>query len=358
MYFEGFNVLRVKLILQTILMATLNSCAFMFGDDGLFPNRNDDYLEAQSMPQMEIPSQLDSYTLDLLYVVPPRFSSLAAFEDVPMPQPIDTRRREGVIIQSLNARQWIVIDATPAQVWPLVRDYWTDLEIILDYEDPSLGVMDTSWVEVGSNIEKRHKYRITIEPGLHSGYSEIYVTHMENLTSDTVPLVISWPEESVSSDLERQVLTSVSQYLADRNDVYQASSASLLAGSIEAESKANIVENDNGQPILELKLEYGRAWVQIRQALERAEVVITDSDRDQAVFNVQFSGIIDEDEQPGFFGRLFGRGGEEMDELKNFNVHLRRLNNVINVVTEPQDSFDDSGQISQDLLQVIDENLS
>jgi hypothetical protein len=31
---------------------------------------------------------------------------------------------------------------------------------------------------------------------------------------------------------------------------------------------------------------------------------------------------------------------------------------VINVVTEPQDSFDDSGQISQDLLQVIDENLS
>ena len=47
-----------------------------------------------------------------------------------------------------------------------------------------------------------------------------------------------------------------------------------------------------------------------------------------------------------------------MDNLKNFNVHLRRLNNVINVVTEPQDSFDDSGQISQDLLQVIDENLS
>ena len=345
-------------MLQAILLATLNSCAFMFGDDGLFPNRSDDYLEAKSMPQMEIPSQLDSYTLDQLYVVPPRFSSLAAFEEVPMPEPIETRRREGVIIQSLNARQWIVIDATPAQVWPLVRDYWTDLEIILDYEDPSLGLMDTSWVEVGSNEEKRHKYRIAIEPGLHSGYSEIYVTHTENLTTDAVPLVISWPEESASSDLEQQVLTSVSQYLADRNDVYQASSASLLAGSIEAESKANIVENDNGEPILELKLEYGRAWVQIRQALERADVLITDSDRDQAVFNVEFSGIIDEDDQPGLFARWFGGDDEGLSDLKAFNVYLLRANEVINVVTEPQESFEDSGQISQDLLQVIDENLS
>ena len=83
----------------------LNSCAFLFGDDGLFPNRDDDYLEAQSLPEMEIPNQLDSYTLDQLYVVPERFSSLVVFDDVPMPQPIETRRREGVIIQRLNERQ-------------------------------------------------------------------------------------------------------------------------------------------------------------------------------------------------------------------------------------------------------------
>ena len=132
----------------------------------------------------------------------------------------------------------------------------------------------------------------------------------------------------------------------------------MLAGSIEAESKANIIENDNGEPILELKLEYGRAWVQIRQALERAEVTITDSDRDEAVFSVQFSGIMDEDDQPGLFARWFGRDDEGMADLRNFNVYLLQLNDVINVVTEPQDNFDDSGQISQDLLQVIDENLS
>ena len=336
----------------------MNSCAFIFGDDGLFPNPSDDYLEAKTVPQMAIPSQLDSYTLDQIYVVPDRFSSLAAFDEVPMPQPIETRRREGVIIQSLNDQRWIVIDATPAQVWPLVRDYWTELEIILDYEDPSRGIMETSWVEVWNNEDKRHKYRITIEPGLHSGYSEIYILHLENLNIDPIPLVINWPEQSISSDLEGQVLSSVSQYLADRNDVYQASSASLLAGSIEAESKANIIENDDGEPMLELKLEYSRAWVQIRQALESAEITIVDSNRDQSVFNVQFAGIIDEDDQPGLISRWFGRSNEEIAELKNFNVLLFEAEDVINVTTEALENFDDSSQLTEELLQVIDENLS
>ena len=348
----------LRFLVFTIFIGSLNSCAFIFGDDGLFPNPSDDYLEAKIVPQMSIPSQLDSYTLDQIYVVPDRFSSLAAFDDVPMPKPIETRRREGVIIQSLNDQRWIVIDATPGQVWPLVRDYWTELEIILDYEDPSRGIMETSWVEVGNNEDKRHKYRITIEPGLHSGYSEIYILHLENLNTDPVPVVINWPEQSVSSDLEGQVLSSVSQYLADRNDVYQASSASLLAGSIEAESKANIIENDDGEPILELKLAYSRAWVQIRQALENGGITIVDSNRDQAIFNVQFAGIIDEDNQPGLISRWFGRNNGEIAELKSFNVLLLETEDVINVTTEASENFDDSNQLTQELLQVIDENLS
>ncbi len=339
-------------------LSILNSCNYLMGDEGLFPNRDDDYLEAQTLQPMAIPDQLDSYTLDQLYVVPERFSSLAAFEDIPMPKPIETRRREGVIIQSLSDNRWIVIDATPGQVWPLVRDYWTELQIILDHEDPSNGIMETSWVEVGSDDEKRHKYRITIEPGLHSGYSEIYVLHLENLISDPVPIAASWPENSVSPDLERQILTSISQYLADRNDVYQASSASLLAGSIEAASKANIIENESGEPMLELKVDYNRAWVQIRQALESAEITIVESDRDQSFYNVLFAGIIEEEDEPGFIGRWFGAGSDDLAEAKGFNVRLMEIDDVINVVTESIESSEDSSQLTQELLQVIDENLS
>ena len=350
-------MLVLRIILPFILLTSLNSCAFLFGEDGVFPDPGDGYLEAELAPEMIIPSQLDSYTLDQLYVVPERFSSLVALEEVPLPMPIETRRREGVRIQSLNDERWIVIDATPAQVWPLVRDYWTDLQIILDHEDPSNGVMETSWVEVGASSQKRHKYKIIIEPGLHSGYSEIYVLHLENLSTEPVPLIVTWPEKSVSPDLEQQILTSISQYLADRNDVYQASSSSLLAGSIESESKANLIESDTGEPMLELRLDYSRAWVQIRQALETADVLIVDSSRDESVFNVQFAGIVNEDDEPGFIGRWFGGASEELD-MRDFSVKLFQSNGVVNVMTQALGEFDDARELTEELLQVIDDNLS
>ena len=351
-------MLKRLLILSPVFV--LSACNYLMGDEGMFRDRGGDYAEAQIIPQMAIPEDLDSYTLDQLYVVPELFfTSNDAFEDIPKPKPIETQRREGVIIQSLAERRWILIDATPGQVWPMIRDYWTSLQIILDYENPSNGIMETAWVEANNDRETRHKYRVIIEPGLHSGYSEIYMLHMENPRTDNIPIVLNWPETSNSPDMERQVMTSVSQYLADRNDVYQASSSSLLAGSIESESKANIVESASGDAVLELKVPYDRAGVQIRTALETAEIFIVDSDRDASFFNVRFAGIVAEEDEPGFIGRLFRSGDNEGDETaKDFSVRLMETNDVINVVTEALEILDEDSQLTVELLQVINDNLT
>lgn len=351
-------VFRTSLTLSALLF--LSACNFLGGEDGMFRDRGGDYREAQVIPPMRIPNELDSYTIDELYVIPERVAvDTVAFEDVPMPRPIETRRREGVIIQSLSDKRWILIDATPGQVWPRIRDYWTEIQIALDYENPSAGILETSWVEIGSDQDSRHKYRISIEPGLHAGYSEIYVLHLQNERTDPIPTVITWPEESSSDGLEQEMLRSVSQFLADRNDIYQASSASLLAGTIEAESKANIIRGNAGQSILELKVDYNRAWVQIRQALTSAEIDIVDENRDEATFNVRFAGIMDDSDEPGFFGRILGRGNsDEALPERDFSVRLLETDTAVNVVTEALDSSFDANQLTLELLQVINDNLT
>ncbi|HBQ00088.1 MAG TPA: hypothetical protein DD672_06370 [Gammaproteobacteria bacterium] len=357
--------------LLAVLVLSLGACRFIGGEDGMLSGIgisgeeglfSDDggYQTAEIIPDMRIPPELDSYTIDQLYVIPEPFSpNAAAFEEIPLPKPIEERRREGVIIQSLSGVRWILIDATPGQVWPLIRDYWTELQIALDYENPSAGTLETAWVEIGSDEENRHKYRIQIEPGLHSGYSEVYVLHLQNLRTDPIPTVITWPEESSSVDLEQDMLRSVSQFLADRNDIYQASSASLLAGTIQAESKANIIAGVSGDPVLELKVDYNRAWVQIRQALQSANIDIVDENRDQSFFSVRFAGIAEEQDEPGWFGRILGRGGEvEESEEQDFSIRLLETGNVVNVVTEALLSNPGASQLNQELLQVINDNLS
>ncbi len=349
-----------QITLSVGVLLSVSACNYLGGEEGMFRDRGGDYRDAQIIPPMRIPSNLDSYTIDELYVIPERLVvENAAFDDVPMPRPIETRRREGVIIQSLSDRRWILIDATPGQVWPRIRDYWTEIQIALDYENPSAGILETSWVEIGSDQESRHKYRITIEPGLHPGYSEIYVLHLQQARTEPIPTVITWPEESSSDELEEEMLRSVSQFLADRNDIYQASSASLLAGTIEAESKANIIQGGTGQQMLELKVDYNRAWVQIRQALTTAEIDIVDENRDEAFINVRFAGIMDDGDEPGFFGRILGRG--ESDELmpeRDFSIRLLQTGTTVNVVTEALEPSLDASQLTVELLQVINDNLT
>lgn len=338
----------------------LSACNYLTGENGMFRDRGNSYTDAQVLPHMVIPGDLDSYTIDQLYVVPENMATTSVvFEEIPLPKPIETGRREGVIIQNLGDRRWIVLDATPGQVWPLVRDYWTQLQVILDYENPTLGIMETSWLEVDSDPETRHKYRVSTEPGLHSGYSEIYVLHMESPRSEPIPPMIVWPAASNSELREAQILNTISQYLADRNDVYQASTSSLLAGSLEAERKANIIENEVGDQVLELRVDYNRAWVQIRQALVAAEIPITDSDRDEAVFNVKFAGIIEEVEEEGFIGRIFGGDDEPVvAEEKEFNVRLVDTGAAVNVITEAGETAEVSDELLEELLLVITNNLS
>ncbi len=344
-----------------VLALFLSACNYLTGDDGLFPDRRTTYQEAQMTPDLRVPPELDSYTLDQLYVIPEQANLTAStFEETPLPKPIEPRRREGVVIQRLSDTSWVLIDATPGQVWPLVRDYWTELQIALDYENPGTGIMETSWLEIGSDETLRHKYRLSIEPGLHSGYSEIYVTHLQQERSEPIPVVITWPETSVSEDLELDVMNSISQYLADRNDVYQASSASLLAGSIEAARKANIIQTAEGDRVLELRLDYDRAWVQVRQALEDAEIEILDSNRDQNFINVRFAGLSAENQdEPGFFGRLFRGGSDDTErEPQDFAVRLLETGSAVNVVTEALVSAGVESQLAVDLLQAINDNLS
>ena len=349
-----------KPLLALCLAMLLTGCNYLAGEDGPFRDRADDYIEAPVLPQMAIPDDLDSYTLDQLYVIPEQLTAAAEpFDEIPLPKPLETNRREGVIIQNLTDTSWIVLDATPGQVWPLVRDYWTQLQVNLETENPGAGIMETSWLEVDSNLETRHKYRITIEPGLHSGYSEIYVIHLQSPRSEPAPLVTTWPEKSSSEDREQQILNSLSQYLADRNDVYQSSSASLLAGSIEADRKANIVDDGQGHQVLQLRLAYNRAWVLVRSALDEAGVTILENDRDMAFLNVRFAGIREDADQPGFIGRLFARNDEEGVAIeRDFTVRLVDEGGIVTVIAEPLESADELSDLTAELLLVINNNLS
>lgn len=338
----------------TLLLGTLAGCSYLTGDDGYFRDRQGDYLTAPTIEPMEIPQELDSYTLDALYVVPEAIpDERPFFITAPTPRGLDTNIREGVVVQRFGERRWIVIGAEPGQVWPRMRDYWSTAQIRLDFEDPVRAIMETVWLgEEGA----RNKYRVRIEPGLHAGNSEVYVVQINESYVEEPEAPIQWPENSVSLELENAMLDDISLYLADRTDLYRASSVSLLAGSIEAESKANIVPTANGDT-LEVRIDFGRAWSQLSQALENAEIEVTQSNRDEAYYTVRFDGS-EEEERPGFFRRMFGAGRDKDEELPVFTITIDTLEDRVVITAEPAaGDAAATAELRNQLIRVVHRNL-
>lgn len=329
-----------------MLLGTLASCSYLTGDDGYFRDRQGDYLVAPTVEPMEIPSELDSYTLDALYVVPERLpEERAYFLKAPSPRGLDTNIREGVVVQRFGDRRWIVIGAEPGQVWPRMRDYWSTAQIRLAFEDPVRTIMETVWL--GEEGE-RNKYQVRIEPGLHSGNSEVYVVQINESYVEDPDAPIEWPENSADLELENAMLDDISLYLADRTDLYRASSVSLLAGSLEAESKANIVPTANGDTLV-ITIDFGRAWSQLSQALENAEIEVIDSNRDEAFYKVRFDGQ-EEEERPGFIRRLFGAGRKSEGEMPAFTLNIATLEDRVIITAQPESGDSDATPELRDLL--------
>jgi outer membrane protein assembly factor BamC len=277
---------------------------------------------------------------------------------VPRPKPLDTNRAEGVVIRRYSGENWIVIAATPDQVWPRIRDYWAGQGIQLDYENPVDGVMETVWQDAPDDASRQEKYRLLIEPGIHAGSSEIILIQISRPTDEVARGLVVWPRVSDSEDREFAILQQVSQYLADRTDIYSSSSSSLLAGSIQADAKASLIENRASGPVLELRISMTRAWVQVGQALQNAEVSIVTSDRDEAFYQVEFAGLNADENRPGFFRRVFTSDDEEAQQV-SFRVRLEESPAGIQVTATPQEGEGDTGSsLDTELLQAILNNLS
>lgn len=343
-----------KISVLLVVALTQFSCSYLTGDDGVFRDRKGDYLVAPVVPEMRVPDNLDSYTLDQLYVVPDEVVPSA--EDfagtIPRPQPLDTNRPEGVVIRRFSGENWIVIAAAPGQVWPRVRDFWTQLGTELDYENPVDGVMETAWLRSPVSADEREKYRLRIEPGIHSGSSEVSLVQISRPDSAVGTELVIWPQLSESEDREYGLLEEISQYLADRTDIYSSSSSSLLAGSLSGDSKANLIEDRGLGPVLELSVSLNRAWGQVAQALGEANLNIVERDRENSIFQVEFSGATSEEDSGGFLSRVFGDedGAESPSQL--FRISLDASRDLVRVTAQPIGRDSLTG-METDLLRVI-----
>lgn len=343
----------VKPLVAGLLVPALGACSWLgavpgmdrvVGEEGMFRDRQADYLEAQTIPRTEIPEGMDGFVIDDLLVIPEiAAQDTQPFLDAPRPRPLEGASDREVVIQRMSNRAWIIVDASPAEVWPRIRDYWRQENIQVAAENPTIGQMDTAWFERTDDVLNREKFRVLIETGFQDNSSEIRLIHVSAPRATPVFEQINWPEASEDFDVEFEMLSDLSSYLADVADLNNASSVSFLAGNISSTGKAAIFTTPAGTDVLSLQADYSRCWAAVGRALRRAGLEITSENADVGMYEVLYApgaGEEEEVEEPGFFTKLVTLnglfGGDDDDrQMLPYRVEVLEVSGGADVRVRP-----------------------
>ena len=343
----------VWIVVAGVASLTLSACGYIFGDEGVFRDRSEDYKKAPQSPPVVVPDGVKSVEMRDIYVIPRvEDSYLAPGEfEVPRPAPLSASSgQELVKIQKLGDDRWILIEVAPGQLWPQVRNFMSASGMQVARADARAGLMESNWLTIeGGALQSRFRFRM--EQGVQRGSSELHVLQMFQSGNSE-----DWPEKSDDPQLEEELLQSVAQYLADSTE--SAPVSMIAEQGISAGGKIALLEAPEGNSYLRLELPFDRAWASVGRALEKSSFAIADRDRSNGIYYVRFQPGASAEEQ-GWWSRLW----QDDDNPPPDRTYLVSVNSesdeAVTIRLQPQDAgvaFDRREE--QEMLMTIKGNIN
>ncbi len=276
---------------------------------GIIESKKIDYKSAQKAPTLELPPDLVAPAADNRYAIPDAqgngTATLSAYNKERKIVPAGTQTllptEDKARIERAGSQRWLVVQATPQQVWPVIKDFWQENGFIINQESPETGVIETDWAENRANIPQdiirrslgkvidglystpeRDKFRTRIEQGKDG--TEIYISHrgmMEVYATEGKDKTV-WQPRPADPELEAEML----RRLMLRFGV-EAARADKLIANPQATEQARIVK-DGDAHALEMDEGFDRAWRRVGLALDRVGFAVEDRDRSKGVYYVRY----------------------------------------------------------------------
>ena len=316
-------------LLTVVLILILGACGWMRpGDEGLFLNPKDDYLESVQHNELVIPEDLRNLRDTDPFPIPPTPQSVnPSFypSKPPLPDAIYANdNRDEVRIQRLGDRRWLVVPEPPTTAWPKLKQFIAENAVPLSYDAPEVGRLNTGWLLIEDTpyrdvirtllrdakaddplLQGQDRFLIKVEQGLRPLTTEIHVRHENDSVSLPVreEVVVIEGLGSHVGRAEDDFLNEVGAYIAAKVSEQTVSKVALQIGS---KKKTELGRNTSGYPVLHLYLDYERAWATLGQALDNADVEILNLDRESGMFDVNIPGSVftGEETRKGFLCRV------------------------------------------------------
>jgi outer membrane protein assembly factor BamC len=398
--------LLMKLLHQisiiTLLVAGVTACTTNLSE--VLPDRRPDYQETQRVQPLEIPPDLTASNIDDTLVVPeldPTGSAslsdyarerpeggaeIGTTEQVLQPQP-------GMRIQRDGSQRWLEVQRSPELVWPRVKSFWTSNGLVLEQDNPSIGIMETDWAENRADIADgpirsvlskfidfaysaptRDKFRVRLER-TGEEVTDVYLTHygLEEVVqggrgNNQASQTTIWRARPTDPELEAEMLSRLMVYLGASERQAEAQLASVQEASqpitdsaIEPspqlqQARLTTVE---GQRALIIEEDYSRAWRLVGLALDSNNFLVENQDRSQGQYVVEYRDPLDDGTEQGFLSSLaFWQDDPPPPEGVRYQVRLAGQGPQTVVVVQNAAGQPDESPTAMRILETLSETVN
>ena len=390
--------LRRVIALATIMLAVIFSgCSTNF--DTLLPDRRPDYRKSTvSAEPLEVPPDLTSSTIDDTLLVPElnpsNSASLATYASergggaqakASTPQAV-LPSQPGITMEQDGNQRWLVISAPADQVWPRVREFWASNGFTLKRDDPTIGIMETDWVENRADIPQdglravlkkyldilyssptRDKFRVRLEHADDGKVTDLYLTHygVEEVAVGSAAASASntyvWQRRPADPELEAEMLNRLTAYLGASEK--RAENEQNKATTASTSGPRTQLTEQNGESQLLVEEDYSRAWRLVGLALDSSNYVVEEQNRGQGLYVVEYRDPEEEnleaEGEKGFFSRLaFWRSKPEKPAVgTRYRIRLAGQGSRTVVVVRSSDDQPDSSAGAKQVLAVLQQAI-
>lgn len=372
------------LVAATSVLVVMSGC----GSTSLLEGKKVDYKSAGKLPPLEIPPDLTSPTADNRFAVPdasPQGSATFSGynkERAGQPQAAAASTllpaQEKVRVERAGTQRWLVVNATPEQVWPVVKEFWQEMGFLVKLEVPESGLMETDWAENRAKIPQdpirnvlskvvdglystaeRDKFRTRLERGAESGTTEIYISHRgmyEVIEGGDGGTRTVWQPRPADPEIEADML----RRLMVRFGVEEARAQSVMTADGKRE-QARITRNQEGAGNLTLYDTFDHAWRRVGLSLDRVGFTVVDRDRSKGLYYVRYvdpegDGV---KEEKGFLSKLaFWKGdGKSKDKPEQYRIQVAASSDGSVVSVLNKDGAPEKSETASRILNLLFEQL-
>lgn len=349
-----------------------------------------DYKSAgKKAPTLEVPPDLTAVTSDERFAVPDSSTrGSATFSDYSKDRTANAQsetqnllpKLDNAQVERAGSQRWLVVKATPDQVWPVVREFWQENGFLINSEKPDAGIMETDWAENRAKIpqdiirktlgkvldslystSERDKFRTRLEPGKVPGTTEIYISHRgmyEVIKGGDGGTQTVWEPRPADPELEAEFL----RRLMVRFGVEESRSKELIASAATQERAKLTRLPNNGGSSLAIFDPFDRAWRRTGLALDRVGFTVVDRDRSKGIYYVRYvdpeSDVYD-GEKPGFLSKLaFWRSNDKTkNKNEQYQIHVAEAGEESKISLLSKDGAADNSNTANKILNLLYEQL-